>query len=166
MTTKPSLLGIANSVILIAIIFFLFFHFLDQKGPTVVYVDNVVLFSAFNMSKDLNKIYQEDLKKQKGTVDSIVEILQNPDNTGANEELQRRFVLENNKLKEMGEYFKNNVSQQVWSRINSYIEEYGQKNNYSIIMGTQGNGNIMFAQKELDITKDFIEFANMKYEGK
>ena len=118
------------------------------------------------MSKDLNKIYQEDLKKQKGTVDSIVEILQNPDNTGANEELQRRFVLENNKLKEMGEYFKNNVSQQVWSRINSYIEEYGQKNNYSIIMGTQGNGNIMFAQKELDITKDFIEFANMKYEGK
>lgn len=118
------------------------------------------------MSKDLNRTHQKNLQKQKKTVDSIIAILQSADQDNPNEEMQRRFVFENNRLKEMGEYFTNNVSQQVWSRINSYMQEYGVQNNYTIIMGTQGNGNIMYAQKELDITDNFIEFANQKYEGK
>lgn len=117
------------------------------------------------MSKDLGKAHQKGLQSQKKTVDSILAVLQKSDQDKAQEDLQRHFVFENNKLKEMGEYFTTNVSQQVWSRLNSYMEEYGTKKNYSIILGTQGNGNIMYAQKELDITKDFIEFANKKYEG-
>jgi outer membrane protein len=117
------------------------------------------------MSKDLDRIHQKNLQKQKNTVDSIIAILQDPDINKVNDEMQHRFVFENNKLKEMGEYFTKNVSQQVWSRINSYVQEYGALNNYSIIMGTQGNGNIMYAQKDLDITDSFIDFANKKYEG-
>lgn len=117
------------------------------------------------MSKDLDRTHQKDLQKQKKIVDSIIAILQDSDKKKPNEEMQRRFIYENNKLKEMGEYFTNNVSQQVWSRINLYVQEYGTENNYSIVLGTQGNGNIMYAQKELDITDKFIEFANKKYEG-
>lgn len=165
MTIKPSLLSIVNSIILVAIVFFLIFSFADEKKPAIVYIDNIKVFSSFNMSKDLDRIHQKNLQKQKNTVDSIIAILQDPDINKVNDEMQHRFVFENNKLKEMGEYFTKNVSQQVWSRINSYVQEYGALNNYSIIMGTQGNGNIMYAQKDLDITDSFIDFANKKYEG-
>ena len=129
-----------------------------------MYVDNTILFSKFNMSKDLSKIHQRSLTDQKNTVDSILVKLQN-DQNNQNVELQRRFVFENNKLKEMGEYFSSDVSQQVWSRLNSYIQDYGAEKSYSIILGTQGNGNIMYTQKGLDITADFVEFANKRYEG-
>jgi len=165
LTIKPSLLSIVNSIILVSIVFFLIFSFADGKKPAIVYIDNIKVFSNFNMSKDLDKTHQKNLQKQKKTVDSIIAILQDSDQDKPNDEMQRRFVFENNKLKEMGEYFTKNVSQQVWSRINSYVQEYGAQNNYSIIMGTQGNGNIMYAQKDLDITDSFIEFANKKYEG-
>lgn len=117
------------------------------------------------MSKDLSQGHQKNLGDQKRTVDSLLAILQDSEANIGDEELRRNFVFENNKLKEMGDYFTNNVSQQVWSRLNSYMQEYGAQKNYSIIMGTQGNGNIMYAQKHLDVTQDFIEFANKKYEG-
>lgn len=128
-------------------------------------MDNVKLFSSFNMSKELNKLHQEDLRKQKNTVDSIVNILQKQMDSDSSTELQKQFVRENNKLKEMGEYFTGRVSQQVWDRINSYIVAYGKEKNYSIILGTQGNGNIMFGKETLDVTDDFIQYANWKYEG-
>ena len=128
-------------------------------------MDNVKLFSSFNMSKELNKLHQEDLRKQKNTVDSIVNILQKQMDSDSSTELQKQFVRENNKLKEMGEYFTGRVSQQVWDRINSYIVAYGKEKNYSIILGTQGNGNIMFGKGTLDVTDDFIQYANWKYEG-
>lgn len=159
------MLGIANSVILTAIVIFLFFAFLHKKEPQIVYVDNVKVFSTFNMSRDLNRIHQGDLKKQKTTVDSLIGILQKTNAPSENPELQQLFIYENNRLKEMGDYFSNEVSQQVWSRINSYMDNFGKENDYHIILGTQGNGNIMYAKKEIDITEEFIEYANKKYEG-
>ncbi|QQX76513.1 MULTISPECIES: OmpH family outer membrane protein [Aequorivita] len=117
------------------------------------------------MSRDLNRIHQGDLKKQKTTVDSLIGILQKTNAPSENPELQQLFIYENNRLKEMGDYFSNEVSQQVWSRINSYMDNFGKENDYHIILGTQGNGNIMYAKKEIDITEEFIEYANKKYEG-
>ena len=128
-------------------------------------MDNVKLFSSFNMFKEDNKLHQEDLRKQNNTVDSIVNMLQKQMDSDSSTELQKQFVRENNKLKEMGEYFTGRVSQQVWDRINSYIVAYGKEKNYSIILGTQGNGNIMFGKETLDVTDDFIQYANWKYEG-
>ncbi|SRX75250.1 hypothetical protein AEQU3_02244 [Aequorivita antarctica] len=158
-------MSVINTIALLSLALFFLYTYYGKVNPDVVYVDNIKVFSSFNMSKDLDRTHQKNLQKQKKTVDSIIAILQDSDKNNPNDELQRRFVFENNKLKEMGEYFTNNVSQQVWSRINSYIEEYGTQNNYTLIMGTQGNGNIMYAQKELDVTQNFIEFANKKYEG-
>ncbi|MFK5982274.1 MAG: OmpH family outer membrane protein [Flavobacteriaceae bacterium] len=131
----------------------------------MVYVDNVAVFSGFNLAKDLNSIHQKELKLQKNKVDSIITILQADPESNPTEQQQRQFVFENNKLKEMGEYLQNEVSQQVWNRINDYIQLYGDQNNFKIILGTQGNGNIMYGDKEVDITNAFIEFANNKYEG-
>jgi outer membrane protein len=162
---KPSLLTIINSIVLLSALLFAFFYYLENNHPRTVYLDNVAVFSNFNLAKDLNTIHQKDLNLQKKRVDSFVTILQNTTKSSPNENLQKQFIFENNKLKEMGEYFTNEVSQQVWSRVNSYVKEFGEQNNYSIVFGTQGNGNIMYADKKLDITTAFIEFANKKYEG-
>ncbi len=165
MSKKPPPLSIVNSIVLLAILLSLLFYYLENNKSQTVYLDNVAVFSKFNLAKDLNAIHQKDLNLQKKRVDSLVGLLQNVEQSNPDENLQRQFVYENNRLQEMGEYFTNDVSQQVWSRINEYIKEFGEKNKYTIIFGTQGNGNIMYADKELDITTTFLEFANKKYEG-
>lgn len=156
---------IINSVVLLSLLIFSFFYYLENDKPQTVYLDNVAVFSNFNLAKDLNATHQKELNLQKKKVDSLVAILQNTPESNPNENLQKQFIFENNKLKEMSEYFTNEVSQQVWSRVNSYIKEFGEQNKYSIVFGTQGSGNIMYADKKLDITNAFIEFANKKYEG-
>lgn len=98
-------------------------------------------------------------------MDSLVGLLQVDSKENPMEAQQRQFVFENNKLKEMGAYFSNEVSQQVWNRINDYMQLYGKQNNFAIVLGTQGNGNIMYGNKEYNITDAFIEYANKKYEG-
>ncbi len=163
--SKPSLLSIINSVLLLGFIIFFIFSNLENDTPQIVYLDNVAVFSGFNLAKDLNKLHQKELIHQKKKVDSLVGLLQADSKEEPMEIQQRQFVFENNKLKEMGEYFQNEVSQQVWNRVNDYIQQYGKQNNYKIVLGTQGNGNIMYGDKEVDITEAFIEFANKKYEG-
>ncbi len=139
---------------------------METKKDPIVYVDNVKLFSNFNMAKDLNQQHQSELQQQKNKVDSLVALLQAADEGADNAAQQQQFVFENNKLREMGEYFAGEVSQQVWSRLNGYMQEYGKENNYEIVLGTQGSGNLMFAKEARNVTQEFIAYANNKYEGK
>ena len=46
--------------------------------------------------------------------------------------------------------------------INSFLGEYNQVHNYSLIL-SKGNGNIMLADKAMDITSDVIEGLNKRY---
>lgn len=65
----------------------------------------------------------------------------------------------------MNDYLRDQVSQQVWNRLNVYIKEYGLKNDFTYIFGTQGGGNVMYAKEALDVTEELLEYVNAKYEG-
>ena len=49
--------------------------------------------------------------------------------------------------------------------INSFLFEYNAVHNYSMIL-SKGNGNIMLADKSMDITADVIEGLNKRYNKK
>ncbi|MFD2561879.1 OmpH family outer membrane protein [Aquimarina rubra] len=120
------------------------------------------------MSKDLGKINNDKITKQKKKLDSlytIYSIFKEQNNTEKTTVLETQLRSEDQELRKMNEYFSKEVSQQVWNRLNQYIKEYGEANQYKIILGTQGNGNIMFAQDGIDITETVLEYANTKYEG-
>lgn len=51
----------------------------------------------------------------------------------------------------------------VLNQINAYIEEYGNKNGYDIVLGTTTAGNILFAKNYLDITDEVLENINKTY---
>ncbi|AXT53936.1 OmpH family outer membrane protein [Aquimarina sp. BL5] len=163
-----TLLVICNILLLITIFTLFSFCFLSRSESNIVYVDNVTLFNGFNMSKDLGKINNEKITKQKKKLDSlytIYSIFKEQKNTEKATSLEIQLRSEDQELRKINEYFSNDVSQQVWNRLNQYIKEYGEANEYKIILGTQGNGNIMFAEDGIDITEKILEYANNKYEG-
>ncbi len=160
------MLVICNVLLLITV--FVLFSFFNRSESNIVYVDNVTLFNGFNMSKDLGKINNEKITKQKKKLDSlytIYSIFKEQKNTEKATALENQLRSEDQELRKINEYFSNEMSQQVWNRLNQYIKEYGEANQYKIILGTQGNGNIMFAQDGVDITTTVLEYANSKYEG-
>ncbi|MFM7023770.1 MAG: OmpH family outer membrane protein [Flavobacteriales bacterium] len=57
------------------------------------------------------------------------------------------------------------ISQAVLTQIQQYIEDYAKENNYSMIFGTEGEGNILYAEEGIDISDAIVEGLNSKYQS-
>ena len=53
----------------------------------------------------------------------------------------------------------------IWDRINSYVTEYGQDNDYTYIFGANGDGSLMYADDNENITDDILVYVNQRYAG-
>lgn len=54
----------------------------------------------------------------------------------------------------------------VINQLNEYIKTYGEQNGYAIILCNQPNQPaIGYALESMDITKELLQYANLKYEG-
>ena len=51
----------------------------------------------------------------------------------------------------------------IWDRLNTYIGEYGQDNDYVYIFGANGDGSVMYAADSENITEEIIAFVNIKF---
>ena len=80
--------------------------------------------------------------------------------------LQSQISISNKTLQDLQNNYTTNIPEQVWVRLNSYVKEYGERQNLKIIIGTSGNGNIMYAEENLNITNQFLAYINARYEGK
>lgn len=54
---------------------------------------------------------------------------------------------------------------QILSRLTQYVIDFGKKNNYDIIFGADGNGNLMYSKDVYNISDEVIIFINNKYKG-
>jgi len=159
--------SLLNTFLIIAGFSFIFYQLHNKDvGADLVYIDTSVVFSKFNMVKELQASHRPRLQGQKVVVDSIVSELQSLTvESSLKEELESRFVSENNRLRQLEEYFSQELNQKVWTRLGSYVKEYGKSNGYTIVLSTQGFGSVMYSEEALDITDDFILYVNKKYEG-
>lgn len=143
---------------------------LNTNQNKIVYINNVKIFNGFSMSIDMGKKYKTEIKNSQKSFDSLLNVYKIVKENSKQKEkiasLEEQLRLKDLNIKEQERYLTNDVSQQVWDRLNVYIKDFGEKNNYQFIIGTQGNGNIMYADEEkLDVTSKLLEFANLKYEG-
>lgn len=136
--------------------------------PKVVYVNNILLFNGFNMTKDLKNRHNSKItlaQKHFDSLKSIHSIIKEQRDSLKIKNIEYKLESKRKQIVEMNQRISNTISQQVWSRLNVYIEAYGKKNNYNFIIGVQGAGNVMYANDLLNVTEDFLNYANSKYEG-
>ena len=57
------------------------------------------------------------------------------------------------------------MTQQVLTEVNAFIEAYGEKKGVKIILGANNSGNIVYAEDKLDITKELQDALSKNYQG-
>ncbi|NMH85965.1 OmpH family outer membrane protein [Flavivirga algicola] len=168
--TNINRLTLTNSILIAIIITVAIINYLqinDQKD--IVYIDNIKLFNGFNMTKDIKAIEETKINKQTKELDSLYSKLkslssQEKEHT-MTKNLQQQIAYKSKALQELQDNYTHNLSQNVWQRLNTYIKGYAQTHNYKIILGTSGNGNVMYAKEAINITNQILEYANKEYEG-
>ena len=164
---KINVLYLINIGLIIIILIFGVLHYNTSNRQTMAYVNNIKLFNGFNMVKDIKTIEERKMKAKEEALDSLFTLFQSIPNkeTDLAKSLQLKMASGSKELQEYQNNVANDLSQQVWTRLNSYIKEYSLKKDLKIVFGSNGSGNVMFADENFDITDDFIEFSNLRYEG-
>jgi len=163
------LLPNVNIVLTLGLLLFLAFYVTSESEKNeVVYIDNIKLFNGFNMAKDMSAIHTKKIKGQEKKLDSLyqlfqIEIISKDENKIRVS--QQKVQKADKALSAMKDYFSKEVSQQIWDRLNGYINEYGKAQQCKIILGTQGGGNVMYGDELADLTEEILGYANAKYEG-
>ena len=55
--------------------------------------------------------------------------------------------------------------QQILDQLNQYVMDFGKAHSYAMILGSDRNGNLMYAEESYNVSADVIQFINSKYKG-
>jgi outer membrane protein len=168
---KKTIAIIAVNTALVVLGFLLYHKFLL---PESAYVDSRKLFNEFTMKKQLEQEYKTIENGRMAELDSIELRLRMMSNEldRSNKELMYQFQLhrknfddKKNEYLQLNEMLSGKYNEQIWTRINQYVKDYGDKHNYGYIYGLTGDGAIMYAKEKEDITADVLNYINKSYEG-
>jgi outer membrane protein len=171
-------LTIINTLLLVGILSWLVIS--EVKSATAekqAYVVTGELFAEFDYQKELDAEYRVIKEKKENELNrfknELIE-LENKIRQGlASEEELIRYQTGFQQFQKM-EYavteeltqINGDYSNRIWDKLNAFIKTYGDENGYDVIFGTAGEGNIMYATDQLNITGDVIAWCNLKYSGK
>lgn len=126
------------------------------------YVDIFRLVKEFELQNEYSALAKKDMDMERAMIDSMVylERLKNPDGF---ESLKSELYLE---LYKKTEQKNKEIESMIWKRLNPYLEDFGKEKGYQYIYGANGTGNVLYADKEQDITDEVIKYVNNRYHDK
>ncbi|HBH23992.1 MAG TPA: hypothetical protein DDY13_11285 [Cytophagales bacterium] len=157
-----NILPVINTILLLALIGFGYWlHLRDRK---IVYFNNQALFEAFYGTKYYEQKLMEEENAMKMELDSLQRVISDMENDTEIASAIEKFRNRKQKLEAGYQKLSGNYTDQLWNQINGYVSEFGEENEYTYILGATGNGTLMYAGENLNITKELIEYINNKYE--
>ncbi|MGZ5551560.1 MAG: OmpH family outer membrane protein [Nitrososphaeraceae archaeon] len=158
---------------LVALVVFSIF-WSSYNSKKYAYVNTTLVYDNFTLKKELETKYKTVQLVRQNLLDSIKfkiqylsikgKDLSENDKTQINE-LQRSYLYKEKEFNTDNEATAQQYSEQIWKQINQYMDDYGKENGYDCIFGATGQGNIMYAKENDDITKAITDYINNKYSG-
>jgi len=172
--TRPAIpIGKYGYGFLIALLFFL-----GCQQEKTAFVEAATLYNAFEYKKELEtktigiqQVRQkiiDSLKIQLQTKAVVLErtkAINQPTDIAAFEKLRNEYLARQTQFEEENQIMVEQYTKQIWGQLNQYIQDFGSKQGYTYIHGVNGEGNLMYANKEKDITEELIIYVNNRYNG-
>ncbi|MCD6067949.1 MAG: hypothetical protein K0S33_2775 [Bacteroidetes bacterium] len=165
-------IGIGAVVVLALGLYFL----LRNDSNKIAWVEVNKVYNEFDGKKELDAKFMKAESARKKIIDSLeldLKLIFNqlqisPENKEKNilfETKRSYFLNKKQELEEDSENMQANYYEQIVNQINQYAKEYGIEKKYSVILGANGEGAVMYAEEEINVTKDMITYINTKYKG-
>jgi outer membrane protein len=78
---------------------------------------------------------------------------------------KQEYLLKKQQLEEDNTQLQSEFNEQILTQMNQYVKDFGISKNYSIILGANGSGAVMYAKDNIEITEEVLAFINKKYKG-
>jgi outer membrane protein len=165
-----------GTLMAIAIASALFFG-LKESSDKTAYIDVEKVYGDFILTKELSAKLELVSNKRQSILDSMsvhINQLQKLIREGQKDEriyrsyeqLAKEFQYKQQEFQRDNEALTQEYDQQVMKQLNLYVRQYGEEKGYTFIYGANGNGSLMFAKGNKDISDGVLEFINERYEGK
>ena len=136
-----------------------------QTNSKLAYIDNEKIFNEFVGKKELEKRIKNLRSSHNKTLDSLREKLRYTKSSSDYKTLNNKIKALTNQFNSEDIEASNLYTDQIWNQINQYVNDYRSEYGYEFIFGAQGTGNLMFVPDDKEITKEVLEYINLKYEG-
>lgn len=163
------------AIILFAIVFYLLF-----SQPRIAYVRNLEIVYGYNGMKQAHTEFTSQTSQWQSNIDtlriryqkSLSDYQQNMTRYSAKEKEEQKQLLlrmEADMKKYAGAVSEEakdreaKLTEAVLTQINSFIETYAKEKGYDIVLGTEGNGTIVYGKQAYDITDEVLKELNASY---
>lgn len=135
--------------------------------PRVAYVSLTMVFDAFDLKKELSAKLNEVTIARQADLDSLrVRIqFQKKSDKEATSALIKEYREREQRYAELNERTTADYDKQILTQLNTYMKEFSEKGGYSLMLGANGNGTLIHADPEMDVTTEMIDFVNQRYKG-
>jgi outer membrane protein len=174
-------LWIITSVLAVAVIVLFVMQFM-RKGD-IAFIETSVLLQKYEGMKVAQAEYDKKAALWKANSDTLVKGWEAELKTYEKErshmsakERELKEELLRNKQQQISNYRdaidkkakdeEQKMMQTVFNEVNDYVAGYGKRHGYKYILGANGSGNIIYANKSLNITDEIVEALNKEYKGK
>lgn len=166
-----------NSVLVIVLVCIvaLFCAFLFFNKEKTAYVDIKKLYEDFEMKKELaNKLtkVQNERSKILDSLEMELKVLSQKLSLKKTDEDMALFNVKREDFFNRKQQFADDnqatiadYDAKILKQLNQYIEDYGKENKYVYILGYSGNGELLYADKQKNITEELVTYINKKYKG-
>jgi outer membrane protein len=168
---------IFNGAVVAALIVLTWLHFRSDK---IAYVDTNVLMQKYEGMKQARIDFQVKAKGWQANSDTLIKqwetelkAYEKERSSMSAKEKQLKEELLRNKQMQINKYQQatqakakdeeQKLTQTVLNVVNDYITEYGKKRGYKYILGANGTGSILYANKKNDITETILEGLNKEF---
>lgn len=179
MNLKAIIIIVITSVIVSLTSVFVYHSSMKQK---IGYIEIKKVFDGFQMKKELEDKFKQNTKVKERILDSLSFNLklmskqlneQQGSTKGVDKDLvyafeykREEFLKLKNQYNDESSVLSRKYDAQILERLTQYVIEYGKNNGYKMIFGADGNGSLMYATDDYNVSSPVIEFINKKYSGK
>lgn len=155
-------------LIILTLLFLLaisFYFFSKSNSKEVYYVNSKILFEEFKMTRESEKIGNNTLQQLSLVIDSLRIKMEFEPNDQLKSNYLQEIIASQEKIEHINTHFIKEEHDKIWSRIKSYIKDYSEKENCSMIIGSETVSDVLYYNPEIDITQDLLKYINKRYEG-
>jgi len=138
----------------------------EENPQKIVFMENAKVFEEFAMKSEYDGRMEKELSRESAELDSLKRFIQTNARTFDKDQLvvlQQQYYSLEQKFNQRFQELSTKFTKEVNDRLNEYIKEYAESKGYDLILGSAGQGNVMYIKDDMNITEDLIKYVNKKF---